>query len=301
MLVETVPNVSLGPQDPALEDVLADIRAAQTPAAQLLDVHTDRDHRRTVLTIAGAPAPVLRLTTRLADALLDHASLAGHEGVHPRVGLLDVVPFVALDAPDGAVERVAEATVGRLAQRAIPVYRYARLARRAETRELASVRSSLHEVGLGENPSLTPDAGPSQLHEHAGASCVGVRAPLIAYNVVLDSGDLDVGRRIAAGIRESGGGLPGVQALAFALGSQGDRVQVSTNLTEPSETGTAEVFEHVRSEAREAGVEVVGGELVGLAPREAMPQNPSRMGLESTPASLEDRLAAAGFELSAPI
>lgn len=295
MLLEAVPNVSLGPQDPELEAVLERVRAAASPAAALLDVHADRDHRRAVLTLAGAPAPLVRVLTRLADALGERASLVGHEGVHPRVGLLDVAPFVAIGAPESGAERAGERLAGRLAARGVPVYRYGRLARRAETRTLAGIRARVGDAAPGGEPGLAPDEGPGRLHATMGASCVGVRDLLVAYNVLLATRDREIGRRVARAIRAREGGLPGVQALAFPLDSRGGRVQVSTNVTDVHAAGPADVYEAVRARAGEEGVDVVGGELVGLAPEAALPGDPARMGLDAEPRSLEEALGEAGL------
>lgn len=297
MLLASVPNVSLGPQDEALDDVLQAVRLASSPGCRLLDVHTDPDHRRTVLTLAGAPVPLLDVLETLTDALAEHASLAGHEGVHPRVGLLDVVPFVPLRARRPEAHRVAERVLDRLAARQVPVYGYAEMARRSETRELASIRRRLEDASPGGVAPLAPDAGPERLHPRLGAACVGVRDPLIAYNVVLDATDEAAGREIAARIRASSGGLPGVQALAFPLDSRGGRVQVSTNITDTRATTIADVHERVRREAAERGVSVLEGELVGLAPAQALPKKASEGGFESLPASLEDAVREAGFDL----
>lgn len=295
MLLEAVPNVSLGPQDEALEPVLDAVEETTSPGCRLLDVHTDADHRRTVLTLAGAGVPLTRVLTRLADALLEHASLAGHEGVHPRVGLLDVVPVVPLAAPWWEAERVAHRVVDRLARRGIPVYRYGLLADRDETVELASVRGGLEGTGPGDPAPLAPDRGPDLLHERAGASCVGVRRPLVAYNVVLDTTQTDVGRRIASAIRETDGGLEGVQALAFPLASRGGRIQVSTNITDVQARTPADVYAAVEGHARREGVDVLEGELVGLAPRASLPEDGEAVGTTSVPASIEERLTAQGL------
>jgi len=295
VLLECVPNVSLGPQDEALDPVLAAVRSATSPACRLLDVHTDRDHRRTVLTLAGAPVPLVDTLTTLADALASEASLAGHEGVHPRVGLLDVVPFVALDAPRAAAHRAGQALTRRLAARSIPVYHYAEMTPAARDRPPVAIRRALAETGVGDRAPLAPEAGPRRLHARMGAACVGVREPLVAYNVLLDTTDRETGQEIARAIRASSGGLPGLQALAFALGSREGRVQVSTNITDVDRLGLADVYEAVQREARERGVGVLGGELVGLAPTPALPTKACEGGLESRPVSLDEALANAGL------
>lgn len=297
MLLACVPNVSLGPQDEALEPVLAAVRRATSPGCRLLDTHTDPDHRRTVLTLAGAPVPLLSVTTRLAEALAEHGSLRGHEGVHPRVGLLDVVPFVALDGARGEAHRVAGAFADRMAAREVPVYAYVGLTPGPHQRDLVEVRRALADTRPGEQAPLAPELGPERLHPAMGACCVGVREPLIAYNVLLDTDERAVGEAIARSVRASSGGMPGVQALAFPLPSREGRVQVSTNITAVDQASVDEVYERVRQEAGERDVAVLEGELVGLAPGRALPTEASVAGLESPPMSLEDALADAGFPL----
>jgi glutamate formiminotransferase len=297
VLLESVPNVSLGPQDEALDDVLGCVREATTPGCRLLDVHTDRDHRRTVLTLAGAPVPLVRVLTELADALGQQASLAGHDGVHPRVGLLDVVPFVALEAPREAAHRAARAFGQRMSTREVPVYGYAESSPTAQARPLAAIRRAMEGAELGEPAPLKPQQGPARPHPAMGATCVGVRDPLIAYNVVLDTDDIEVGRSIARSVRASSGGLVGLQALAFRLGSREDRVQVSTNITDADRLSLADVYEAVEQAADEAGVDVLEGELVGLAPSKALPKKAKGAGLRTRPVSLEDALLDAGYNV----
>lgn len=297
MLLECVPNVSLGPQDEALDDVQRAVQEVASPGCRLLDVHTDRDHRRTVFTLAGAPVPLLGVLDELAGALEARVSLAGHEGVHPRVGVLDVVPFVPIGAPPAEVHRVAEAAVDRLAARGIPTYRYAQAARRASTRELAGIRRRLADDRPGEPTALAPDRGPAELHPTMGAACVGVRDPLVAYNVLLETGDEAAGRAIAGEIRASSGGLPGVQALGFPLASREDRVQVSTNITDVDAVTIADVYQAVQQAAGDRGIEAGAGELVGLAPARALPKKASDAGFQSLPASLEAMLREAGFDI----
>lgn len=297
MLLACVPNISLGPQDAGLEPVIDAVREATGPGCRLLDVHTDRDHRRTVLTLAGAPVPLLSVTITLGQALAENATLEGHEGVHPRIGLMDVVPFVTLAAPSGEAIRLGEAAMRRLGEAGVPTYAYARLARDASRRELAGIRRRLQGTELGNQPDLHPDAGPTSLHPSMGAVCVGVRDPLVAYNVLLETQDVEIGRQIASAIRARSGGLPGLQALAFPLASRGGRIQVSTNVTDTHRLGLEDVYERVAQEAGQHGTDVLAGELVGLAPRRCLPKDASRMGLEQGPVSLEEALRDAGLTL----
>ncbi len=296
MLLEAVPNLSLGPGSPALDAVRGRLDAEASPGWAHLDTHTDPDHNRTVLTLAGAPSPITRVLARLVDALLEHGSLVGHEGVHPRIGLLDVLPLVRLDqARDRDARRVARQAAQHLARDEIPVMYYGDLATRPERGALAWFRKRVRFTGEPDPLEVPPDAGPSRLHPTMGAACVGVRDPLVAYNVLLDTTDRDLGERIARGLRPANGGLPGVQALAFPLPSKDDRVQVSTNITDTHQATPADVFGAVTEQARRAGVEVIGGELVGLAPKRCLPEDPSRMGLDERPISLEAHLDREGL------
>lgn len=301
MLLEAVPNLSLGPDSEALGHVLDELEAARSPTWALLDVHTDSDHNRSVVTLAGAPAPLVGVLTRLADALIEHGSLEGHEGVHPRIGLLDVLPLVRLAAArESDAHRTALQMGHRLANWGVPVYLYGRAATRPEHEQLSGIRREVRFEGAAGPLAVPPDVGPARFHERAGASCVGVRDPLIAYNVLLDTQEIDLGRSIARSIRAANGGLPGVQALAFRLPSRGDRVQVSTNLTDVDACTPADVFAAVQGHAAEHGVAPVEGELVGLAPERTLPEEPERMGLAERPPSLEERLAEAGLPAEVP-
>lgn len=291
MLLEAVPNLQLGPEDPARDAVLEVLEARASPGWALLDVHSDGDHRRTVLTLAGAPSPLAGALTTLVDAAVEHGDLGGGQGVHPRIGLIDVVPIVPLvGARWQDAARLATTAGHHLAGHGIPVHTYGRIASRPEHRVLAPIRRAYRQ---GTPPP--PAMGPGEPHPRLGAACVGVRGLLVAYNVLLDTRDRALGAQVARGVRESSGGLAGVQALAFPLASQGGRLQVSCNLTDPQATGPAQLFQRVTELAEAEGVDVLGGELVGLAPRACLPDQPARMGLASPPRSLEAELGAAGL------
>lgn len=301
MLLEAVPNLSLGPESDSLDAVLTRLDAEQSPGWALLDVHSDPDHNRTVLSLAGAPCPLDRVLGALLDALLEEASLVGHEGVHPRIGMLDVLPFVRLSqAREHDVQRAARQATRRLARAGLPVFRYGRRADGTQHRSRAAIRRHVAWTGSADPLSLEPAAGPARFHATLGAACVGVRDPLVAYNVLLDTTDVDLGHRIAKALRPNNGGLAGVEALAFELASQGGRVQVSTNLTDVDTTTTADVYRFVEQAAADAGVAVLEGELVGLAPRRALPEDPADIGLPAPPETLEDRLAHHGFPSEVP-
>jgi glutamate formiminotransferase len=280
--VECVPNVSEG-RDPAR---LARFAAAVTasPGVRLADVHADPDHHRSVFTFLGPPAAVAAAALALADAVLTEIDMRGHHGIHPRIGALDVLPFVPLAGLTmaEAVALAHEAGRALAARHALPVYYYAEAARRPERRTLRALRRGEYEgvsARLAAADGL-PDDGPARFDPRAGAVCVGARDVLIAYNVWLASADLDAARAIARSVRASGGGLPAVQALGLPLASRG-RVQVSMNLLDYRVTPLPAVFDRVQTEARRLGVDVDHAELVGLAPRAAFAgRTPASLGLD---------------------
>jgi glutamate formiminotransferase len=260
--LEAVPNFSEG-RDAATLDAIA---AAVGEHADLLDVHVDEDHNRSVFTVVGAE-------DALVDALLagiacarDRIDLRNHEGAHPRIGAADVVPIVPIRPQDR--ER-AGAAATQLAQRIgaeleLPVFLYADLApgrgpaffRRGGPDELQ------RRIDSGE---LTPDFGPTRLHPAAGGVIVGARRPLIAFNVNLASADVEIAREIAEVVRERGGGFPGVRALGLGLPRAGV-AQVSMNVEDWEAAALHEIVARIEQEARARGVEVAGCELVGLMP-----------------------------------
>lgn len=268
-LVECIPNFSEGRR----EDVIAALVSAVEGAAgvALLDVHSDADHNRTVITFAGEPEPVLEAAFRsvaIAARLID---LEEQRGQHPRIGAADVVPFVPLD---GLTLEDCAALAQRLGERVgreldIPVYLYEAAATRADRVNLAEVRRGEYE-GLKEailhDPNRAPDYGPARMGK-AGAVAVGARLPLIAYNVYLNTDDVEIAKKIAVSIRYSGGGLAGVKALGLLVKG---RAQVSMNLTDYTRTPIHRVMEMIRSEAARYGVAVLSSELVGLIPQMAL-------------------------------
>lgn len=257
--------------------VLAD--AARVPGARLLDVSSDPDHNRTVLTFAGAPGAVSEAARRVAAAAVAHIDLNYHEGVHPRIGAIDVVPFVPL-AGASLEDCVALARgFGSYAAESLdlPVYLYAAAARRPAFRPLAAIRRGGFEelrTAIG-TPERRPDLGPARVHPTAGAVAVGARGVLIAMNVDLARADVAAAGAIARAVRESSGGLPGVQAIGLWLPRRGV-AQVSMNLLDYRRTSPLTAFERVREEAERRGVGVLAGELIGCAPREALPPDAAR-------------------------
>jgi len=255
---------------------LADAAGAGT-GARLLDVSSDADHNRTVLTFVGAPEAVYAAARRVADVAVARIDLNHHEGVHPRIGAIDVVPFVPLyhatmDECVALAHRFASYAAESLG---IPVYLYAEAARRPAFRGLAAIRRGGFEelrtaIGTAER---RPDLGPARAHPTAGAVAVGARGVLIAMNVDLAGGDATVARSIARAVRESSGGLPAVQAMEVWLPRRGT-AQVSMNLLDYRRTPPLAAFERVREEALKCSVDVAAGELIGCAPRDALPQDP---------------------------
>ena len=273
-LVEAVPNVSEG-RRPAVVARIAGAFATASAQVRLLDVSSDPDHDRSVLTLAGPPAALLDAAVAGAAACMELIDLRAHAGVHPRIGALDVLPFVPLaGATEATCVQLAHAAGRRLAgELGLPVYFYGAAATRSERIPLPALRNRGFEAllaGAESDPELAPDLGGPGLHPTAGAVAVGVRPFLIAYNVDLDSTDLALARRIAAAVRERGGGLPAVRALGLFLAARG-RVQVSMNLLDYRLTPPAAALAAVERLAAAAGVEVAGSELVGLVPEDALP------------------------------
>ena len=274
-LIECVPNVSEGRRG----DVIAALRAAiEGPGVRVLDQSSDPSHNRTVYSFAGDAADVQNAVLRLFAAAVEAIDLRVHEGVHPRIGVVDVVPFVPLQ--DAAIEEciaLAKSTGAIVGERMhVPVFLYEEAATRDDRRSLSDIRRGGVD-GLAirmKDAAWRPDFGPDRPHETAGATAIGARPILIAYNVNLASNRLGVARRIASVIRTSSGGLPGVKALGMQL--DGGIVQVSMNLTNYKETSMTTVFDAVTREASVDGVRVLESEIVGLVPQDALPPDPAR-------------------------
>ena len=294
LLVECVPNFSEGQRPDVMDAIQA--AAASVQGALVLDRHADAVHNRMVLTIAGLPGPVAEAAFRAAACAATLIDLNVHHGVHPRIGATDVIPFVPLGHTSMrlCVELAVRLGHRLAAELDLPVYLYAEAARRADRRRLAEVRRGEFEHlrgALASDPRLAPDFGPPRIGP-AGATAVGARPPLIAYNVTLASGDLGLAHTIARTIRESSGGLPAVQARGFPTADP-NVVQVSMNLLDARRTSLALVFERIREEAAQHGVAVLESELVGLAPAEALAEvarHALRFGRLDAGAMIETRL-----------
>jgi glutamate formiminotransferase / 5-formyltetrahydrofolate cyclo-ligase len=269
-IIECVPNISEGRDAAAIEAIAAAVRAA--PGARLLNVSSDAAHNRSVLTLVGDRGGVRAAVLALFDAAVPRIDLAKHRGEHPRMGAVDVVPFIPIRGATVEDCVALSREVGEeIGGRGIPVYLYEDSASAEHRRNLAEVRKGEFE-GFEEkirDAKWKPDFGPAERHPTAGVVAVGARAPLIAYNINLGTKDLAVADRIAKAIRHLGGGFRYVKAIGVELADRG-QVQVSINMTNFKKTPLYRVFDCVRSEAERHGVPVVGSEIVGLAPAEAL-------------------------------
>ena len=273
MLIESIPNISEGRRTAVIDACGAALRSE---GVSLLDVSSDATHNRSVLTAAGEPGGLRRAMRALFDRAIAEIDLRCHQGVHPRIGAVDVVPFVPLaGASMEDCVALARAVAAEAADRhGLPVFLYEEAALRPDRRRLEDIRRGQFE-GLTQRlsqPEWKPDFGPAAPHPSAGASVVGARWPLIAYNVNLSTDRLDVAREVAARVRESSGGLPFVKALGVPLAARG-LVQVTMNLTRFEQTSLVDVFDRVTAEAEARGVRVLESEIVGLVPAAALPAN----------------------------
>ena len=268
-LLECVPNVSEG-RDRAIIALLAD--AIESAGARLLDVHADVDHNRSVFTLMGPPPTAEAAVLALCRLAVERLDLRAHQGVHPRIGAVDVIPFVPMRSARMADAVLAAHRTGATLARdlEVPVFYYGEAALAPERRELPALRRGQFE-GLAARmraPGGEPDAGPRRPHPTAGATAIGARGILIAFNAVLDSDALAVARDVARSVRESSGGLRGVRALGVPLASRG-RVQVTLNLLDYRLTPIAAVVSAIEAGAARRDVPVLEYELVGCAPDEA--------------------------------
>jgi glutamate formiminotransferase / 5-formyltetrahydrofolate cyclo-ligase len=270
LLFEAVPNFSEGKDATKVSRITEAVRAV--PDLRILGLHSDPDHNRSVLTFAGEEESVLRGAIALAKACAAELDLASQSGEHPRMGVLDVLPFVPLEGAtmDDAV-RLAHRAGESLGSLGFPVFLYGAAATSRHRRSLPDIRRGGYE-GVSsrlQDPLWKPDYGPKTLDPRRGAVAVGARPFLVAFNAYLDTDDVEVARAVARQVRESGGGLPAVRALGFGVGG---RAQVSMNLTHLERTPIPVALEAVRSAAADFGASVESTELVGLAPLEAILQ-----------------------------
>ena len=265
-----IPNISEGRNREVVEQVAAEIRAVT--GVKLLDYSSDADHNRSVLTYLGESEPVLAATQAMALKALELIDMTRHQGAHPRLGVVDVVPFVPLQGIETAEAVELARRFGRfLGEQGVPVYYYEDAATRPERVNLADIRRGQYE-GLPDklkDPAWTPDEGPAVFNPQAGATVTGARFPLIAFNVNLRTADVKIAKKIAQRIRHSSGGFRYVKAMGVDLAEQG-LAQVSMNLTNYTKTPLPVVLETIRAEAARYGVAVAGTELIGTMPMAAL-------------------------------
>jgi glutamate formiminotransferase len=269
-ILECVPNISEGTDLDLVEQVVDQIR--QVGGVKLLDYSSDADHNRSVLTYLGQPEAVLEATKAMALKALELIDMSRHQGSHPRMGAVDVAPFIPIrDIETEEAVEVARQFGRFLGEQGVPVYYYEDAATRPERVNLAQIRKGQYEA-LPEklkDPEWAPDEGPAEFNPKAGATVTGVRFPLIAFNVNLNTTDVEIAQRIGQAIRHSSGGYRYVKAMGLALEEQG-MVQVSMNLTKYTKTPLPRVLETVRMEAARHGVTIAGTEIVGALPLGAL-------------------------------
>jgi glutamate formiminotransferase len=273
-IVECVPNISEGRNPEIVEACIAPIK--ETEGVKLLDYSSDADHNRSVITFAGSPEGCVEAVFKLAQKAQELIDLTKHEGGHPRMGAVDVIPFVPIAGVtmDDCVELAKQLGKRMWNELKIPVYLYEAAASKPSRQNLAIVRKGEFE-GMAEkmkDDKWAPDFGEPAPHPTAGVTAVGARIFLVAYNINLHTDNLKIGKRIVSCIREAKGGLVNVKAMALLLEDR-QQVQISMNLVNPFDTPMYRVFELVKLEAERYGVAIAGSEVVGLVPMEALVKN----------------------------
>lgn len=270
-IIESIPNVSEGRRAEVIQKLTEAIR--QTEGVRLLDYSSDTSHNRSVFTLVGDAPALKEAVLSLFEAAVAHVDLRTHQGEHPRLGAVDVVPFVPIEGASMAdCVALAKDVAATVAERfALPVYLYEEASQNPARKNLEDVRRGEFE-GLATKmamPGWTPDFGPAVPHESAGASVIGARMPLIAYNINLNTNRVDVAKKIATAIRHSSGGLRHIKAMGVLLEDR-NIAQVSMNLTNYQKTPIFRVFEMVKREAERYGVSILESEIVGLVPSAAL-------------------------------
>ena len=270
-IVECVPNFSEGRDLDKVEIIINAFRGKE--GVKLLDYSSDEDHNRTVVTVVGEPEPLKKAVIESAKLAIELIDLTKHEGQHPRMGAVDVIPFIPIKnvSMDEAVDMSKE--VGKVLGEELkfPVFLYEKSASAPYRENLAKIRKGQFE-GMADKikePEWHPDYGPAERHPTAGAVAVGARMPLVAFNVNLNTSDLDIATQIGKNVRHINGGLRFVKAMGVELHER-HITQVSMNLTDYTKTAMYRVFELIRIEARRYGVSIVGSEVIGLVPMAAL-------------------------------
>lgn len=270
-IIESVPNISEGRREDVLKKIIDFISGV--PDTRVLDVKPDHDHNRTVISLAGSPEGLKTQLLKLYEICVAELDLRTHNGEHPRAGVVDVTPFIPIR--NSTMEECADLArrlAAEVAERfKLPVYLYEFAAAKEDRRDLSNIRKGEFE-GFAEKikkPEWKPDYGPAEIHPSAGVTVIGARMPLIAYNVNLATSDITVANKISKAIRHSSGGLRYVKAMGVML-KERNIAQVSINLTDYKKTPVFRVFEMVKREAARYGVGVIGSELIGLIPADAL-------------------------------
>ena len=270
-IIECVPNFSEGRNSENIETIVAPFRSKK--GVKLLDYQTDADHNRMVVTVVGEPDALKAAVTEAVGCAIDVIDMRTHQGQHPRMGATDVVPFIPIKkvSMDEAVAFSIEVARKTAEKYSLPIYLYEKSASRPERQNLAHIRKGQFEAMAEKikQPEWKPDFGPQKIHPSAGVTAMGARMPLVAYNVNLDSGNLEIADEIAKRVRHISGGLRYCKGIGIELKDRG-QVQVSMNMTDYTRTALYRVFELIKIEARRYGVNVIGSEIVGLVPMEAL-------------------------------
>lgn len=282
-IIECVPNFSEGRDLEKIDKIIASFRAKKR--VKLLDYSNDEDHNRLVVTLVGEPEPLLEAVIEAIGVSVDLIDLNHHTGQHPRMGAVDVVPFIPVKntTMEEAIALSREVAVRVAEQYNLPVFLYEKSATATHRENLASIRKGEFE-GMAEKIKLTewqPDFGPAERHPTAGTVAIGARMSLVAYNINLSTNSLEIATKIAKSIRHINGGLHYVKAMGVEL-KERNITQVSINMTDYTRTALYRAFELVRIEARRYGVSIVGSEIIGLVPMEALIDTASYyLGLEN--------------------
>ena len=269
-ILECVPNISEGRDEKKIASIAEEVKKQK--GVRLLDVSSDKDHHRTVFTFIGDPGAVKDAALSFTLKALNLIDMRTHQGAHPRLGAVDVVPFIPIQGVEmEEAVQMAKEFGKELGKRGVPVFFYEEAATSPERRALPSIRKGEYE-GLKEklsDPLWKPDEGPESFNPKSGATVVGARFPLIAYNVNLRSGDVSLAKEIAKKVRYKDGGFPCVRAMGVDLKEKG-MVQVSMNLTNYLVTNIPTVYEFIKAEALKRGVEIGESEIIGLVPLAAL-------------------------------
>jgi glutamate formiminotransferase len=269
--MECVPNFSEGRDAKNIEKIVEPFR--EQKGVKLLDYQTDEDHNRMVVTVVGEAQALKTAVIAAMGCAIEVIDMNSHRGQHPRMGAIDVVPFIPIRnvSMEDAIAFSKEVAREAARQYSLPIFLYERSASRPERQNLATIRKGQYE-GMAEKikqPEWKPDFGPAQIHPTAGVTAIGARMPLVAYNVNLDSDNIEIANAIAKKVRHISGGLRYCKAIGIELKDRG-LVQVSMNMTDYTQTAIYRAFELIKVEARRYGIKVVGSEIVGLLPMEAL-------------------------------